>query len=263
MLRAYWRQRGILRQFVQRDVAARYRGSAVGLLWAFLNPLIMLAVYTFVFGYLFQADKSALTRASLTKTAFDIFAGLIAFNLFADCLNRAPGLIVGNANFVKKVVFPLEILSWMAVGSAFFNALMSLLVLELAGAVLGKPLHWTFLLAPLVLLPLALVVGGVTLFLSSLGVYLRDVGQVVGNLTMLLMFLSPVFYPASNLPAWLRPYFYLNPLTLPIQELRAVALYGQTPDWLPLAAYSALSLTAAWLGFAWFQKSRKGFADVL
>ncbi|MFA5162440.1 MAG: ABC transporter permease [Elusimicrobiales bacterium] len=263
MFSGLWNSRQLLRQFVQRDIDSRYRGSWAGLFWSVLNPLTMLAVYTFAFGYLMQSNRALITRAAMAQTAFNIFAGLIVFNLFADAVNRAPSLFTANANYVKKVVFPLDMLCWMAVGSAFFTAMMSLAALAVFYLVAEGPLPVTFALAPLILLPFAFIAAGVVLFLSSLGVYLRDVSQTVGNFISLLIFLSPVFYTETLLPLRIRPYFRLNPLVFPITELRKTALAGQWPDWGGLALYSLAAALIAWAGFVCFQKMRKGFADVL
>jgi lipopolysaccharide transport system permease protein len=258
-----WRDRSLIWQMTKREVSARYRGSFGGLLWSFLNPLLLLAVYTFVFGYVMANHKNPVSATSLTKFTFELFAGLIVFNLFSECLNRAPSLILSNVNYVKKVVFPLENLCWIAVGAALFNALTSLLILLVAFGAVSRGIPWTVLFVPLILLPLVLLTAGFTWFLSALGVYVRDVGQIIGIITMILMFLSPIFYPDSSLPAWVKHLFLFNPLTFPVHEIRDAALRGNLPNWSGLALYWALSALTAWLGFFWFQKTRKGFADVI
>ena len=200
---------------------------------------------------------------SKTEFALILFAGLIVFNLFAECFNRAPGLILANVNYVKKVVFPLEILPWVALGSALFHALISLGVWLIAYLILFGVPHITVLLFPLVILPLLLLIMGLTWALASLGVYLRDVSQFIGILTTVLMFLSPIFYPASALPEAYRHLLLLNPLTPVIEQARDVLFWGKVPDMTILSIYLLMTAFIAWLGFAWFQKTRKGFADVL
>jgi lipopolysaccharide transport system permease protein len=184
---------------VKRDVAGRYRGSILGLFWSLFNPILMLVIYTFVFSVVFKARWSV-DSDSKTEFALMLFAGLMIFNLFAECVNRAPTLVIGNVNYVKKVVFPLEILPWVSLGSALFHFLVSLCVWLVACVVLFGELQVTALLLPVVLFPLLMFILGVAWFIAALGVYLRDVGQIVGVLTSVLMFLSPIFYPLSALP---------------------------------------------------------------
>ena len=245
-----------------REVLGRYRGSVIGLLWSFFNPVFMLAVYTFVFSEVFKSRWSG-GGESKTEFALVLFAGLIVFNLFVECINRAPGLILGNVNYVKKVVFPLEILPFVGLLAAIFHSVISLGVWLLAYMVLFGMPHLTALYLPFVLLPLVLLIMGLGWVLASLGVYLRDVGQFIGILTTVLMFLSPVFYPATALPEAYRHLLYLNPLTPVIEQTRAVLYFGVVPDFGLLGLHWLATAAIAWLGFAWFQKTRKGFADVL
>jgi len=262
MVASLWRNRSLIKALAQREVIGRYRGSVMGILWSFFNPVFMLLVYTFVFSAVFKARWSA-GSDSKTEFALVLFAGLIVFNLFAECINRAPGLILANVNFVKKVVFPLEILPWVALGSALFHALVSLGVWLIAYLILFGVPHITVLLLPLVILPFLLFVMGLTWALASLGVFLRDVSQFIGVVTTVLMFLSPIFYPASALPEEYRHLLLLNPLTTVVEQARAVLFWGKVPDLTILSVYFLGAALVAWLGFAWFQKTRKGFADVL
>jgi lipopolysaccharide transport system permease protein len=257
-----WQNRSLIRALVVREVLGRYRGSALGVLWSFFNPVLMLTVYTFVFSVVFKARWSSASE-SRTEFALALFVGLIAFNLFAECVTRAPGLILENANYVKKVVFPLETLPIVTLGAAVFHALVSLLVWGMFYLVAAGRPHLTVLWVPLVLLPLVLLAAGVSWTLASLGVYLRDVGHVIGLFTTSLMFLSPVFYPASALPERLRVLFELNPLTSIIEMMRDVLMWGHQPSMARLAASTLVGLIIACLGFGWFQKTRRGFADVL
>ncbi len=262
MVASLWRHRELIKASAKREVLGRYRGSFFGLLWSFFNPILMLAVYTFVFSEVFNA-RWTVGSESKTEFALVLFAGLIVFTLFAECINRAPGLILSNVNYVKKVVFPLEILPFVTLLSAMFHGAISLGVWLLAyGVLFGIP-HPTALYLPLVILPLVLFIMGLSWALASLGVYLRDVGQFIGVVTTVLMFLSPIFYPATALPEAYRHLLYFNPLTPVIEQARAVLYFGNAPDFAMLGVYWAVSFTIAWLGFAWFQKTRKGFADVL
>ena len=259
-----WRNRQLIVQMTKREVVGRYRGSAMGLAWSFFNPVFMLVVYTFVFSVIFKARwGGAGVDDSKTLFAVLLFVGMIVMGLFSDVLNRAPGLILGNTNYVKKVVFPLEILPVVAMGSALFHSLISFCVLLIAFALFNGYLHWTSIFAPLVLFPLVILTTGLGWMLASLGVFLRDVGQFVGILTTVLTFLAPVFYPISNVPERFRPYIMANPLTFIIEQAREVLIWGRLPDWLGLGIYTLVAIFIAWAGYAWFQKTRKGFADVL
>ena len=262
MVSSLWQNRGLVRSLVVREVVGRYRGSYMGILWSFLNPVFMLLVYTFVFSVVFKARWSAASE-SRTEFALVLFAGLIVFGLFAECVGRAPSIILANVNYVKKVVFPLEILPWVALGSALFHMGISLLVWLVAHVFLFGIPPATALWLPLVWLPLVMFVMGVSWGLASLGVFLRDVSQFIGLLITTLMFLSPIFYPATALPEAYRHLLYLNPMTPAIEMTRDVLFWGKAPNFVTLAAYTAVATFIAWLGFAWFQKTRKGFADVL
>lgn len=259
---SFWRNRSLITALVKREVIGRYRGSFMGILWSFFNPVFMLTVYTFVFSVVFKARWNA-GSDSKTEFALVLFAGLIVFNLFTECINRAPSLILANVNYVKKVVFPLEILPWVAMGSSLFHALISLSVWLIAYVILFGLPHITVLFLPLVIVPLVLFIMGLSWALASLGVYLRDVSQFIGLLTTVMMFLSPVFYPVTALPEKYRHILFLNPLTQVIEQSRDVLFWGKPLDWMMLIVYAIAAAFVAWLGFFWFQKTRKGFADVL
>ena len=263
LVASLWRNRQIIAQMTKRDVVGRYKGSAMGLLWSFLNPVFMLVVYTFVFSVVFKARWGVGENESKSQFAIVLFVGMIVHGLFAEVLNRAPGLILGNVNFVKKVVFPLDILPVISMGAALFHSLISLLVLLVAFVLLNGYLHWTAIFIPLVLLPLVTLTLGLAWLLASLGVFLRDVRQTIGIVMTIMLFCSPVFYPITALPEEYRPWLIANPLTFIIEQARAVLIFGQIPNWAGLAIYSLASLLIAWIGYAWFQKTRKGFANVL
>lgn len=262
MIASLWRNRGLINASAKREVLGRYRGSVFGLLWSFFNPLFMLAVYTFVFSEIFKARWSGGSE-SKTEFALVLFAGLIVFNLFAECINRAPSLILSNPNYVKKVVFPLEILPFVGLLAALYHAMISVGVWLMAYlALFGMP-QTTVLLLPLIIVPFALFIMGLSWALASLGVFLRDVSQFIGVVVTTLMFMSPIFYPASALPETFRHILYLNPLSPVIEMTREVLYWGRQPDFALLGIYWLATVLIAWLGFAWFQKTRKGFADVL
>ncbi len=262
LARTFWLHRSLIGQMIVREVIGRYRGSLLGLLWSFFHPILMLAVYTVVFAGIFRSRWSEGSGAP-GEVALILFAGIIVHGVFAEGINRAPDLIIQNVNLVKKVVFPLEVLPLVSMGSTLFHAAMSTLVLLAFFAATHRYLLWTIALFPLVLLPLIVLALGAAWFLSSLGVFLRDIGQATGIFTTVLMFLSPVFYPSSALAEPYRSLLHLNPLTFAIEQSRNVLLFGRLPDWQGLLAFTAMSVLIAWMGLIWFQKTRKGFADVL
>ncbi len=233
----------------------------MGMVWSFVTPILMLAIYTFVFSVVFKARWGG--EDDRVAFAINLFAGMIVHGLVAECLNRAPTLILSNVNYVKRVVFPLDLLCWVSLGSALFHALVSLLVLIAFVLISQGHLPATVPLVLLVWLPLLLGTLGVSWFLASLGVFLRDIGQITGTVTTILLFLSPIFYPATSLPEPYRAVLYANPLTFIIEQTRLVLIAGTSPDWAGLGVAMAIGAVVAMLGFAWFEKSRRGFADVL
>jgi len=263
IVRSFWRNRGLIWQLTRRQVVGRYRGSVMGLAWSFFNPILMLLVFTFVFSVVFKARWGIGADETKTDFALILFVGLIIHGLFSDCVNSAPGLILSNVNYVKKVVFPLEILPWVAMGSALFHALVSLAVWAVFYLLVYAGFKWSAVFFPVIILPLVLATMGVAWMLTSLGVFVRDITQVIGILTTVLLFLSPIFYPVSALPQQYQTLLHLNPLTFMIEVSRAVLIWGRMPDWTGWAIYFAVSLAIAWIGFWWFQKTRKGFADVI
>ncbi len=258
-----WRNRQLVWQMTRREVASRYQGSLIGLAWSFITPLLMLVVYTFVFSVVFKARWNVAVEESKADFAIILFVGMIVFGFFSEIVNRAPGLIISNVNFVKKVVFPLEILPWISLGSVLFHSLVSLFVLLIVQLIANQHLPWTVVFFPLVLLPLIFTCLGVSWFLAALGVYVRDIGQLTGLFTTVLMFLSAVFYPVSALPQDYQGWLRLNPLVLIITESRKVLVFGELPDLTTLGVALIVGLLTCMAGFWWFQKMRKGFADVL
>jgi len=262
MLKSTWRNSGLIFELIKREVSGKYKGSFLGSFWSFFNPILMLTVYTFVFSVVFKARWNN-TNNSHGEFALILFSGLIIFNMFAECFTRAPSTILQNSNYVKKIVFPLEVFPLIAMGASLFHLFISLVVWLLFHLfIMGLP-PLTTLFLPVVLLPLVFMTLGFSWFLSSVGVYLRDVAQFIGILTTALMFLSPIFYPLSSLPVEYRGLFLINPLTATIEQARTILIYGKPPDWTMLTVSFLISFLILWLGFAWFQKTRKGFADVL
>jgi lipopolysaccharide transport system permease protein len=263
MIASFWRNRSLIFNLAKREVVGRYRGSVMGIAWSFFNPLFMLVIYTFVFSVVFKSRWGIAAQESKIDFAVMIFIGMIIHGLFAECINRAPGLILSNVNYVKKVVFPLDILPWVAFGSALFHAAVSLLVLNFAQLIFMGHIPFTALLFPVVMLPLVFATIGFAWLLSSLGVFMRDIGQITAIITTVLLFISGVFFKISGLPEPYRTWMGFNPLAVIIEEGRNVLVLGNLPDPVKWCAMMALGLFIAWAGFAWFQKTRRGFADVL
>ncbi len=263
MAMSIWRNRSLTFQMTKREVLGRYRGSLLGLGWSLFHPLVMLTIYTFVFSVVFRARWPGMAEGSMTDFALALFVGMILHGIFAECVNRAPSLILSNVNYVKRVVFPLEILPWVAMGSAVFHAAISLAVLVVVLLLTHGAVPWTIVLFPLVLLPFICATIGTAWFLSSLGVYIRDIAQITGIVTTILLFVSPVFFPLSAVPTEFQAWMKLNPLTFVIESGRSVLIFGLGFDWLGWVCYLVASLGIAWGGFWWFQKTRKGFADVI
>lgn len=261
-----WIHRGLILNLSKREIDGRYRGSFFGIFWSFLTPLLMLIVFTFVFGEIFQARWGARGggggQGSL-DFAVALFAGLLIFNFFSECISKAPGLVTSNANYVKKVVFPLEILTPVTLIAAFFHLLAGYLILLLLMFFSSWEFSWHMLLLPVVFAPFLVLIMGLTWGLSALGVYLRDVGQLIAPVLTAMMFLSPIFYPLSSVAEKYLWIYQINPLTFIIEQTRAVLLEHQIPNWNGYLYYSAVSVVVAFAGFVMFQKTRKGFADVL
>lgn len=258
-----WSHRDLWWRLTERDVLGRYRGSLLGVAWSFLNPLAMLAVYTFVFSQIFKARWGNLEDEGPLGFAINLFAGLIVFNMISECLTKAPGLIVANPNYVKKVIFPLEVLPCVAVSSALFHALTSLVVLAVFQLIARHGLPLSSLWLPFIWLPLILGCLAATWILASLGVFLRDIGQFIAVLTSIMMFMSPIFYPASALPLNLQPLIAISPISQVIEQTRKVLINGEMPSFLYLVVGIVLSALAAELGLRFFEKSKRAFADVI
>jgi len=258
-----WRQRDLLIQLVRRNIQVRYKGTIIGLVWMIITPLIMLAVYTFIFSVVFKARWGTDFGDSKVAFALIIFCGIAVFNIFSESINGSAGVITGNPNYVKKVVFPLEILPVSLVLSAVFFGLVSLIIL-LAGVILVMHnFSLTIICLPLIFVPLFLLCCGISWFVASLGVYVRDLPHIIGVVLQVLIFMTPIFYSTEMIPESLRPILALNPLTSIVQTTRSVLIYNRWPDWVSLAIVTLTSLVVFQLGYFWFMKTKRGFADVL
>jgi lipopolysaccharide transport system permease protein len=262
-IKSLFLHRSLIVQFIKREVKSRYQGSYLGIVWSFITPLMMLIIYTFVFSVVFKARWGTSSGDSKVEFALLLFSGLIVFNIFSEVVSRAPMLITSNVNYVKKVVFPLEILPIVILGSSLFHLGINIVILIIAILIFIGKIYWTVTLLPLVLLPICLFTLGLGWFLASLGVYIRDIGQVMSVIISALMFLSPIFYPISAIPKELQFLYYLNPISYVVEDMRRVMVWGQLPHWNWLVLGTLLGLIIAVLGLVWFKKTRGGFADVL
>jgi lipopolysaccharide transport system permease protein len=257
-----WHYRQLVVRLTRREIEARFRGSLLGKVWAGIVPLFMLSLYAFVFGVLLKVRWPGLEGSTL-QVALLYFSGLILFDFVLECLMRAPTLLAEQISYVKKVLFPLEILAWVVVGGALFRVLVgSAILLAFYLAIDGLP-PLSALAAPLLVLPLALVAIGFTWFLSAVGVFVRDFRHAVLVLAPVTMFLTPIFFPLSTVPEPLRSLLYLNPLTFIIESVRATLFSGEWPSWPALALYTGIAWVLAWAGRTWFLFVRGEFADVV
>ncbi|ANB61135.1 ABC transporter permease [Anoxybacteroides amylolyticum] len=262
-IRSLFLHRSLIMQFIKREVRSRYQGSYLGIVWSFITPLMMLMIYTFVFSVVFKARWGTSSGNSKVEFALLLFSGLIVFNIFSEVVSRAPMLITSNVNYVKKVVFPLEILPIVILGSSLFHLGINIVILIMAILIFTGKIYWTVILLPLVLLPICLFTLGLGWFLSSLGVYIRDIGQVMSVVISALMFLSPIFYPISAIPKELQFLYYINPISYVVEDVRRITVWGLLPHWNWLIIGTVFGVITALLGLIWFKKTRGGFADVL
>lgn len=244
-----------------RQIVLKYRGSFFGIFWSIITPLLMITAYSLVFGEIFQS-KWGSVDAGMSFPLL-LFSGLIVFNLFSECLQRSPYLIIENPNYVKKVSFPLEVLPIVMLLVSLFNAIVSMAIWLLFYIFfIGIP-HAEVALILLVLMPSMLLSLGVGWLFSSAGVYLRDVGQSVGFITTILLFLSPIFYPISAVPEDYQWVVGINPIGFSVETVRELMFFGKLPDWSDFMLYFLKCTLFSGFSFFWFQRVRKGFADVV
>jgi lipopolysaccharide transport system permease protein len=263
MVRNLWRHRELTLQMARREIASRYRTSYLGMIWAALTPLWLLAIYTFVFAVVFKAKWGRGGGGSTAEFGLTLFCGLIVFNLFSETINRATTLVASNPNYVKKVVFPLETFVVSILLASLFTMVVSVGV-WLVGMLLivGVP-PVTALWFPVVVLPVCLMTCGLSWVLASLGVFLRDVGHAVLLITHMLFFLTPIFYRVEIVPPKFQAVMWINPLTHAVQDARRVLMWAETPDWSWWAASMIAAALVALGGYAFFMKSKRAFADVI
>lgn len=259
-LKEMWDNRHLLFKMAQRDINSKYYGSAFGLLWAAATPIVLMGAYWFVLGKMLKASWPEVSAARYPML---LFLGIVIYVFFSEVLGRAPLLIESHKTYVKKVVFPLGILPGMTVLSACFHLALSLGFLVMVQLVVDRSLPVTWVSLPLILAPLALMCLGLSWFVSSFSVYIRDLQQMMPLLITVSMFLSPIFFPMEGLPAHVQALFLFNPVTVPIELSRDAVLMGMWPESSMLLAYWGAALLIAVAGAAWFGFSQKGFADVI
>jgi lipopolysaccharide transport system permease protein len=260
---ALWPLRNLVAQLTWREVTGRYRSSVLGLFWSFVTPLVTLALYTFVFGIVFRARWPGSITGNLAEFGLMLFAGLTAFAVFNECLTRSPTLVASSPNYVKKVVFPLEVLAVSVLGAALFHAVISVLILTVARQLVLGSMSWTVVFVPVVLLPMVLLSLGLSWLLASLGVFFRDLAHTVTLVSQALLLTTPIFYAADVVPEPFRTLVNYNPLTPIVENMRRVSVTGVPPDWQGLAVSTIIGVLVLCAGHAWFAVTKPAFADVI
>jgi len=259
----FYKNKDLLKQLVRQNILVRYKGSGLGSIWSFITPLFMLAIYTFVFNVIFKTRLTVGDNDSTIAFTLTLFCGIAVFNIFSESINPSSTVIIQNANYVKKVVFPLEILPvTMVVSSLFFGGIWFVVLIVGVGVFLHK-ICITLICLPLILLPLILFTLGLSWWIASLGVYIRDIAHFVGLGLQCLFFITPIFYPITMVPDNLQVVLQINPLAAIIQEMRNIVLYNIWPAWPMLGLIFAVSLVVFQSGYVWFMKTKHGFADVI
>ena len=257
-LPSHW---NLVSALARRELAARYRGSILGLVWVVLTPLVMIAIYTFIFAEIFGARFGA--NSSPLDYALYLFCGLLPWTAFQEALQTSAGAITAQANLVKRVRFPLEPLPVAQVLVALANQAFGTIALLAATLLIRGRLHLTLLWLPVLLIPQLLLTTGLAWFVASLGVFVRDTAQTLALVLVAWLFLTPIMYPETAVPARYHSWIAMNPFTGLVRNYRSVLLEGRPPDWTGLAYVAALGLIAFPLGYWWFAKTRRSFADVL
>jgi lipopolysaccharide transport system permease protein len=264
MMRNLWKHHDLIRELIKRELNQRYRGSYLGTAWSVITPLIMLLVYTFVFSVFLKVRwQAAGEQTSTQEFALIIFAGLIPFNVFSEVLNKSTTLIISIPNYVKKVVFPLEIYPVVLFGASFLTSLIGVSLVLIANLLLMGTVSKTIYLLPLAYLPLLFLSLGLGWFLSSLSVYIRDIAQGISVMIQILLFMSSIFFPVSAAPPSIQFIFLLNPLTTIVESFRQVLLWGNPLPWVAWGIWTGITAILALAGYSWFISTKKGFADIL
>ncbi len=262
MIKVLIKNNYLLRQLVKKDIQQRYQGSVLGMLWSFIVPILMLVIYTFIFSEVFQA-RWDIDTSDKYQFALVLFCGLTAFTLVGEVMNRATTLIASNTNYVKKVIFPLEMLPVVTTLSALFNCLISFVILIVAKFIIYRNISPTLYMIFIILIPLIIMSVGLGLLISAISVYLKDVGNFISVFVTILMYMSPVFFPLSAVPESFRTVCEANPMTYIIENFRNVVIYGKCLDWKFFSISCLVAVVIYWIGKVVFMRAKEGFADVL
>lgn len=258
-----YKNRDLFVQSLTREIVQKYRGSYLGILWNFILPLVMLAVYSFIFGVIFKARWDQQMTDSKAEFALILFVGITLYNVFSETVGASPTLIITNVNYVKKVIYPLEILSMTSIGNSLVQLLFNLVIILLGKAIIIRHFDFMILFFPLVLLPLLLLVLGISWILSGIGVFIRDMRQAATIIILIFGYITPVFYPISSVPESFRWVMYLNPMTAIVNNARRVLIYGEFPDWLSLLITFFISYLIMLIGLMFFRKVKSNFSDAI
>ncbi len=256
-----YRHRTLIWSFVKRDLLARYRGSTVGLFWSVIHPLIMLGLYTFVFSTILKVRVGA--SEGTDQFALYLFCGLLPWNAFAEGLNRSTGVILENTNLIKRAVFPSEILPVYPVITGIVAELIGFVILVAALLLTGRPIGPVMLLLPVILLLQAVLTIGLAWIIAGITVFIRDLGQMLGMMLTLWVFLTPIFYPPSVIPETLRVFLAVNPMYALVEAYRSVILRGEFPALGGVALTALIGIVTFLIGYRVFTKMQPVFADVL
>ncbi|HUC93638.1 MAG TPA: ABC transporter permease, partial [Paenibacillus sp.] len=257
----FWQHQNLIRQFTIREIQLKYRGSFLGIIWSFLNPILMLAVYSFVFSVIFEG-KWRLSSNNQFEFSIILFSGLILFGIFTECLNKSPSVVSANVNYVKKVVFPLEILPLVNLITSLAHAMISMVILLIAINLFLDFSSWQVVLSVFSLIPMLMLTLGFSFLISALGVYIKDIAYTVVVFTNILVYLTPVFYPISAVPQFMRDIMYFNPLTMIVENFRNVIIWSNQPSWSGIIIVMIISYTIMVLGLIIFKKLESGFSDI-
>lgn len=251
----------LIRSLVRRDILGRYRGSFGGLFWTVIHPLLMMLTYYFVFGVVLRSSFGQ--DRSSTGFLMYFLAGMVPWLAMSEAIGRAPGVILEHASFVKKLLFPVEVLPVTLVCSGLFSEVFALLIFTGAMAWFGYSFSVTALLLPLVLIPQFLLTQGLCWLLAALGVFFRDLGQIMGFVLTVWFFTTPICYDERALPGSYLWLFELNPMFVLVRSYRAIFLEAATPPWMPLAMLTVAAALVFVVGHGLFYKLKRSFGDMV
>lgn len=262
IFKTVFKNRELISALAEREITAKYKGSYLGLIWAVLQPVMMLAVYTLVFTTVFHARWGG-NQESKSDFAIALFAGLMVFNLFSECVGKAPGLVIQNPNYVTKVVFPLEILCIVNLVAGLVQYGISFVVWLIFYLVCGYKLNLVIVMLPIIACPVIMLTLGISWGIAAVGVYIKDLGQIVTFGLSVLLFITPILYPIDALNGAYKYIVGINPLTKCVEYIRNLTMFGKLPDIGDFAMLFVTTYMIMILGYALFDRLKEGFADVI